>query len=972
MTCENMPPHGNYKSQIVLNLRSSAPHCESSELVLFPKRGFRSIRRMAKVKKALTKLEQLIHELKLTLPSKQDWRSTDEQEINRRRIRALEFPPAIRNLTPSHQIHSTFEVNSPESGLVYQVEILDLSQRRFFSTSPDFSHNGLGTCKHTEAVLFYLKNRFPGPFKKALANGSDRSDLVADRAAKSLRLLNPAAVDLPTGFRQKFDKSGLLKPGNDPLKILATATEINDPAFRISIEIPTFLEELQNKRESIQLRRDCEQRVQSGEYPAHETKFPLFPYQREGMLHLAFTERAMVGDEMGLGKTIQGIAAAALLHRMGKAKHCLVVTPASLKTEWEEQIEKFTHLPCEVVYGSRLERAAVYQNPSAFFIIVNYEQVRSDALDINEALKPDIVILDEAQRIKNWASQTARAIKRLSSRYAFVLTGTPIENRIDEIYSITEFLNPAVFGPLFRFNRDYYLFDENGKPLGYKNLDLMREKLRPILLRRRKSEVETELPERTDETRFIELTNDQRVEHDGYAAQVKQLLARARKRALSKDEHQYLMLLLAKMRMVCDTQFILDKETRVSPKLDELVEIFDTVLSDPDTKIIVFSEWIGMLTLIREHLEKQKIGFAWHTGSVPQIKRRKEIKAFKEDPDCRIFLCTESGGSGLNLQNASVVINVDLPWNPAKLEQRIARAWRKGQQRPVTVINLVARNTIEHGMLGTLALKQGLADGVLDGGDLTHVQLKRGGESFLTRLEQTLLVGENTIVKKSLRKTESSDPGADFARALRTQITSQLISCEEQFITDTEAPPKLVVVLENDSPTTRETVVSILKKSFPNLQGLDESIIEERLVILDQTTALTLEKMQRLGLIQTNIRARRNLLGPTEATASAISEENQQRLESNRTELARKLKTIRLLLPADLWQEALPALKSAVLLKAQIRAIQSNNTGPTHEDELINPEFHYLLDDPSAVQQLFSDPDPALVSQLTEKLGSIV
>ena len=925
---------------------------------------------MAKAKKALTELEQLIHDLKLTLPAKQDWRSTDEQEIARRQIRALESPPAIRNLTPAHKIHSTFEVASPESGLTYQVEILDLAQRRFFSTSPDFSHNGLGTCKHTEAVLYHLQSRFPVLYKKALESGSKRTDLVADRAAKALRLLNPTAANLPLGFRQKFDKAGLLKPGNDPLKIFASAGEIADPSFRVSIEVPPFLGELRNKRESVQLRRDYEQRVQSGEYPAHETKLPLFPYQREGMLHLAFTERAMVGDEMGLGKTIQGIAAAALLHRMGKAKHCLVVTPASLKTEWEEQIEKFTHLPCEVVYGNRHQRAAVYQNPTGFFIIVNYEQVRSDALDINEALKPDIVILDEAQRIKNWASQTARAIKRLQSRYAFVLTGTPIENRIDEIYSITEFLNPAVFGPLFRFNRDFYIFDENGKPDNYKNLDLMREKLRSIVLRRRKFEVETELPERTDETRFIELTPGQRAEHDDYGMHVKQLLAKARKRPLRKEEHQILMMLLAKMRMVCDTQFILDKETRVSPKLDELVEIFDTALSDLDTKIIVFSEWIGMLTLIRNHLETHKIGFAWHTGSVPQIKRRKEIKAFKEDPDCRIFLCTESGGSGLNLQNASVVINVDLPWNPAKLEQRIARAWRKGQQRPVTVINLVARNTIEHGMLGTLALKQGLADGVLDGiGDLAQVQLKRGGDSFLTRLEQTLLVGENTIIRKSVRKATSSDPGADFARALRAEINTQLVSCEEQFITDTEAPAKLVVVLEKDSPTTREAVIAIFKRSIPNLSDADADAIDERLVILDHATATTLETMQRLGLIQTTIRARRNLLGTTESTSSAISEADQQRLDACRSELARKLKTIRLLLPADLWEEAIPALKTALFLKAQIKTIETHGTGPSHEDELVNPEFQHLLEDSTAYHRLLADPDSTLVAQLAEKLG---
>ena len=133
------------------------------------------------------------------------------------------------------------------------------------------------------------------------------------------------------------------------------------------------------------------------------------------------------------------------------------------------------------------------------------------------------------------------------------------------------------------------------------------------------------------------------------------------------------------MRMLCDTQFILDKETRTSPKLDELKEIIETALQEPENKIIIFSEWIGMLTLIREHLIENKIGHAWHTGKVPQKKRRLEIKAFKTDPDCKIILCTESGGAGLNLQNASIVINCDLPWNPAKLEQRIARAWARSR-----------------------------------------------------------------------------------------------------------------------------------------------------------------------------------------------------------------------------------------------------------------------------------------------------
>ncbi len=177
---------------------------------------------------------------------------------------------------------------------------------------------------------------------------------------------------------------------------------------------------------------------------------------------------------MGLGKTIQAIAACALLHRLGKAKRVLVVTPASLKTEWEEQIRRFTTLSQRLVFGPHAVRAAYYadSNPT-FFTIVNYEQVVTDTLDIIARLKPDIIVLDEAQRIKNWATKTARAVKRLQSRYAFVLTGTPVENRIGGLYSIADFLNPALFGPLFRFSREFYQLDEKGRPKEYQNLNIM-------------------------------------------------------------------------------------------------------------------------------------------------------------------------------------------------------------------------------------------------------------------------------------------------------------------------------------------------------------------------------------------------------------------------------------------------------------------------------------------------------------------
>ena len=185
------------------------------------------------------------------------------------------------------------------------------------------------------------------------------------------------------------------------------------------------------------------------------------------------------------------------------------------------------------------------------------------------------------------------------------------------------------------------------------------------------------------------------------------------------------MMLLACMRMVCDTPAILDPACRISPKLEELEGILGDLLEEPDRKIIVFSEWEAHARACPRARSRdgRGDGVAYGVG-VPQQRRRAEIMRFKQDPACRLFLSTDSGSVGLNLQAASAVVNVDLPWNPAKLEQRIARAWRKNQTRSVSVINLVCEDSIEHQILHLLGQKQALADGVLDGqGDL--LQLSR-------------------------------------------------------------------------------------------------------------------------------------------------------------------------------------------------------------------------------------------------------
>ena len=482
----------------------------------------------------------------LKIPSAHDWRTTDTDEINKRRLRAREESFDIANADPRHPVFSNFHVKSG-SGLSYAVEVRDVRQRQFACDCVDFRINGLGTCKHVEAVLLHLEGRFRRLFTSAQQSGPTRLDVVIDPVADTLRLVNGGGKP-PRAVAKWFDAEGRLADGSPEAALngLEQLREGDFPQIRISQEVAPWLENRRRASERKQLRHEYELKVQSGEWPAHETTVPLFPYQREGMLHLAFTERGLLADEMGLGKTIQAIAACALLHRLGKARRVLVVTPASLKTEWEEQIQRFTGLPYQLVFGGRQQRLRRYDG-APFFTLVNYEQMLADALDVNTRLAPDIVVLDEAQRIKNWSTKTAQAVKRLRSRYAFVLTGTPIENRIDEIHSLMDFLNPSALGPLFRFNRDFYELDDRGRPSGYRNLDQLHARIRPYMLRRRKADVETELPERTDRNHFVSMTPLQQENYDAHEKQVAALMNAAQRRPLTQPEQEKLQRELAMM-----------------------------------------------------------------------------------------------------------------------------------------------------------------------------------------------------------------------------------------------------------------------------------------------------------------------------------------------------------------------------------------------------------------------------------------
>ena len=910
-----------------------------------------------------------------------DWRTSDADELAKRRQRARDEVFQITNRDARHPIFSNFRVKSG-SGLTYSVEIRGVAERQFACDCVDFRSNGLGTCKHVEAVLLLVEARFKRLFKAAVAQGSNRLDVVVDVAANTIRVNGPAK-NLPRTVRDWFDETGRLvhESPDTAVAALAKLAESDGSLLRVSQEVGPWLEEGRRAIERRELRHQYELNVQSGVWPAHETRVPLFPYQREGMLHLAFTERALLADEMGLGKTIQAIAACALLHRLGLARRVLVVTPASLKTEWEEQIRRFTELPYQIVYGSRRQRLEAYLRCSPqetrpatltrppgtlshrmgegrgkgelvvqpgdssieppFFTIVNYEQMVGDALDVNQHHRPDVVVLDEAQRIKNWSTKTAQAVKRLRSRYAFVLTGTPIENRIDELHSLMDFLNPTVLGPLFRFNRDFYELDERGRPIGVRNLDQLHKRIQPYLLRRRKADVETELPARTDRNHFVPLSPIQRERYQEHADQVARLANIAKRRPLTKQEQEKLQRELAMMRMICDTNYILDAEDRTCPKLAELEKLIEECVAN-DAKVIVFSEWARMLELVRDHCQERQIGYAWHTGSVPQKRRRAEINAFKSDPNCRVFLSTDSGATGLNLQVASVVINCDLPWNPAKLEQRIARAWRKHQTRPVSVFNLVSEATIEHRMLDTLVTKSTVADSVLDHpGRVTSIKLSSGRQAFAERLQQLMSVSPTRPAQAAPMASRAlpADPALAFAQLARERINGAIVTCEERYPQD-RPHSVLVVVVDGDAGRWQENLKSLHAELFG--PGKTDPLAPTQLEVIDRATHEVIERLVSAGLLARATRAARPLLPTGEGeTPAPLSAEEQARAKSHREKAKHHLRLARVLGPAGFEQETRSNLQESTLALGRALAVESRLPEPAAMAEVVAPPLSH-------------------------------
>ena len=599
--------------------------------------------------------------------------------------------------------------------MAYHVYIRSLDQRKNYCTCPDLATNRLGTCKHIESVLHYTKKQ--AEYDQLLAAGAPVSfvylawDSATDPVIRLHRAQSCEAslIDelaeffdhedqfigrLPEDFNyftQKFNARDDLLIGDDALLFVRQAAEDATHQLRA---------------------KEISKQIMQAHGVIAGIKVRLFSYQTEGVAFLASRGRALLADDMGLGKTLQAITAASWLADSMGVNKVLVVCPASLKHQWAREIEKFTDRKVQIIQGA-IESRRVQYRADALFYIVNYELILRDLSVISETLKPDLLILDEAQRIKNWRTKIASTVKLISSRYVFVLTGTPLENRIEDLYSLLQVVDARVLGPLWRCLLDFHVTDERGKVIAYRNLSELRRRISPVMLRRNRALVSDQLPEKTEVCLDVPMTKVQQEIHDSAMSGAGQIANIATRRPLTPSESNRLMAALQQARMACNAAGLVDKVTIGSPKLEELERLLEELCLQSNRKVVVFSQWAMMTEMVESVVHSLGLGCVHLHGGVASHKRGELMDKFQRDDAVQVFISTDAGGVGLNLQTASALINLDMPWNPAVLDQRIARIHRLGQQQKVQVFLLLAADSYEQHVAKLVKGKRDLFDNVI-------------------------------------------------------------------------------------------------------------------------------------------------------------------------------------------------------------------------------------------------------------------
>ncbi len=649
----------------------------------------------------------------------------------------------------------------------YRTEICSLDPLRTSCDCPDFVRGALGVCKHGLAVLLSLpasafsqasRKRGSGPRrKKPRLQWSAVAPLTGphDRLA-SLRMTGPEGnVKRFTRARPADDATW---PAHKRLRWIENQLlAIRKGQLTAEPAAKRVLEEERTRAERWVANARGLPRAEAATAKLQRT---LYDYQKQGVRQFLESGRLLLADDMGLGKTTQAVACCHALYTTGRIDRGLLVVPAALRSQWLREWRETTKTPLVEVQGNADERALTYRKTKRGLLLIGYELLLRDLPHV-QAFAPELVLLDEAQRIKNWATKSAASIKSLGAEYRLVLTGTPMENRFDELASIMDFVDDTALEPKWRLVPWHSISVANADRGvgGARNLSVLRQRLGASFLRRQRAEVLSQLPPRTDTRVAVELTPEQGEEHDNLDRPIAGLVRTAQVRPLTQPEFLRLMQLLTTQRMICNglAQLHFDQEwprcqatqcrserflrTLYAPKLVAFRDLVQQLVVEQGRKVVVFSQWRKMLRLAKWSVEDvldgagKRAGF--FTGAESRNQRERALVDFHDDPALAVLFLSDAGGVGLNLQRAaSCCINLELPWNPAVLEQRIGRIYRLGQADPVEVLNLVSERGIESRIAELVAQKQAVFSTLFDG---TSDEVRFDGDrSFLAGVKKLM------------------------------------------------------------------------------------------------------------------------------------------------------------------------------------------------------------------------------------------
>lgn len=715
---------------------------------------------------ALLQLDELIRLKEDEIPPegiKYTRKGMIQRVIDERKKKAMQASYAIEfgdNIFGEHLLTN-------ERGMQYRLTFRDINRKHGYCNCPDYRINKLGTCKHLIFAFSQLNSEPervpdplpPYPFIEVFLNpfrNNKISYFCPDKVSGQIAEL----------FYRYFGNKNFIE--DDEVERFTRFLN-NTEKFKKILVRPEVLEKVKSVTEKAAIARLKE----SKKLNFNLLKNELLPFQVDGVEFATFNTGAMLADDIELGRITQAVATAVMKKDIFGFSRTLIICPANLRSHWKKEIETLTAEKFLLIEGTPEHRRTAYENRESFFLIVNYESIHNDN-DLLKEFPPDFIILDEAQRIKNYESSISIAIRAIRRRHTLLLSGNPYDHHLVEFYALMMHVEPELLSPLWEFSYKYCIFDDHNSNniVGFYNLDELSRQIEKTVLHRTRDQVIRHLPRISYIDLPVPMHPVQARMHLKFAKELLELLS---KKILSNYEVQHAVTLIRRLRMIADSTFLVDEVTNISPKTDELKTLLAERLNirKNQKKVIIFTEWKRMLQIIGRTLRLSKFRYVEISEDTTEKQCSILLKTFATDPECRVLISSHAGLNAADIKAADVVIHFDCP------ADRDSKSLRMGSLSGIiqrngnlTIINMYSRNSLEE------RINSGLETDF-------HLKGKKKGETEMPSEIPKVLQSELLeTLKEAISHAEMPDE-EDLRSSVKSQESGQMLfdfSSEEAVI----------------------------------------------------------------------------------------------------------------------------------------------------------------------------------------------